>query len=322
VDRRAFLAGTLALLVAPSGIEAQRAGKVPVIGLVRPGSPPDPNAEGFRQGLRELGYVEGQNLVIEYRWAEGKPDRVPALTADLVRLKVDVIVPAGEPGALAAKQATGTIPIVVPVMSDPVGTGLVASLARPGGNVTGSSLLAPELAEKRMQLLKEALPHVSRVAIVRDPGLAPTDLRATEAAGRALGLRLQILEARDLNDFETALAPAKRGQVQALDVLSSPIFYANRAGIVDLVAKTRLPAMYEHRDFLTAGGLMAYGPNLVDLFRRAAYTVDRILKGAKPADLPIEQPTKFELFINLKTAKALGLTIPLAVLARADEVIE
>ncbi len=310
------------LLAAPLAADAADSGKVPRIGLVRPGSPPDPNAEAFRQGLRELGYVEGQNLVIEYRWAEGKPERSPEFIAELVRLKVDVLVVSGAHGGLAAKRATSTIPIVLPVSPDPVGAGLVISLARPGGNVTGLSILAPELAEKRMQFLKESFPRVSRVAVIRDPALPPTDLQTTEAAGRALGLQLQVLEARDLNDFEAALVAAKKGRAKALNILASGIFYAHRARIVDLVAKTRLPAMYEHRDFITIGGLMAYGPNLPDLFRRAATYVDKILKGAKPADLPVEQASRFEFVINLKTAKALGLTIPQSILIRADQVIQ
>ncbi len=318
----AILVLAVSLLAAPLAADAADSAKVPRIGLLRAGSPPDPLVDAFRQGLRELGYVEGQNLIIEYRWAEGKPERFSELIAELVRLKVDVLVVSGTHGGLAAKRATSTIPIVFPVHPDPVGAGLVASLARPGGNVTGLSMLAPELAEKRMQFLKESFPRISRVAVIRDPAMTPTVLRTTETAGRALGLQLQVLEARTLNDFEPALAAAKKGRAQALNVLPSGVFYAHRARIVDLLAKTRLPAMYEHRDFVTAGGLMAYGPNLSDLNRRAAAYVDKILKGAKPADLPVEQPTRFELVINMKTARALGLSIPQSVLVRADHLIQ
>ncbi len=317
-----FVALTLALLAAPLAAEAQQPGKVPRIGVIRPGSPPDPFAEAFLQGLRDLGYVEGRTIAIEYRWAQGNPERFSDLTEELVRLKVDVIVTTGPAGGFAAKGATGTIPIVVPVMADPVGAGLVASLARPGGNLTGLSMMSPELSEKRLELLKEAFPRVSRVAVLRDPRQAPTDLRATEAAAGALGLHLQVLEVRDINDLEAALAAAKKGRAGALNVLPSGFFSAHRARIVEAVAKARLPAMYHHSDFVAAGGLMAYAPSFADLFRRAATYVDKILKGAKPADLPVEQPTKFELVINLKTARSLGLTIPQSVLVRADQVIQ
>jgi putative ABC transport system substrate-binding protein len=310
------------LLFAPLAAAGQAPGKVPRIGLIRAASPPDPNSEAFRQGLRELGYVEGQNIVIEYRWAEGKPERIPEFTAELVRLKVDVLVTFGERGGFFAKQATSTIPIVVPAIQDPVGAGLVASLAHPGGNLTGLSIMGPEMAEKRMQLLKESFPRISRVAVIRDPASAGTDLRNAGTAAKALGLQLQVLEARDLNGFESALAAAKKGRAQALDILPSGIFYANRARIVDLVAKTRLPAMYENKDFVTAGGLMAYGPNVAEVFRRAATYVDKILKGAKPADLPVEQPTRFEFVINMKTAKSLGLTFPQIILFQTTEMIQ
>ncbi len=319
---QALVALSLGMLVAVPAAEAQQPAKVPRIGLIRAGSPPDPHVEAFVQGLRDLGYVEGRTIAIEYRWAEGKPERFPELTEELVRLKVDVLVTTGMPGGLAPKQATSTIPIVVPATTDPVGGGLVASLARPGGNVTGLSIVAPELAEKRMQLLKESVPRVSRVAVVRDPAMPPTDLRTTEAAGRALRLQLQVLEARGLNDFETALAGAKKRRAQALNFLPSSVFWYHRARIVDLVAKARLPAMYEQRDFVTAGGLMAYGPSIPELFRRAATYVDKILKGRKPADLPVEQASRFEFVINPKTAKALRLTIPKSVLIRADQLIE
>ncbi len=314
---------SLGMLAAPLSAPAQQPAKVPRIGLIRPGSPPDrdPNGEAFVQGLRDLGYVEGRTIAIEYRWAEGRSERISDLTADLVRLKVDVIVTTGQHG-VAAKQATSTIPIVFLVHPDPVAAGLVASLARPGGNLTGLSLMGPELSEKRLELLKEALPKLSRVAVLRDPRQPPTDLPPTEAAGRALGVHLQVMEVRDINDLEAALAAAKKGRAGALNMLSSPFFYAHRARIVEAVAKARLPAMYHQREFVDVGGLMSYSPNFPDLFRRAATYVDKILKGAKPADLPVEQATKFELVINLKTAKVLGLTIPQSVLIRADQVIQ
>ncbi len=319
---RALVALSLGMLAAVPAAEAQQPAKVPRIGLIRPGSPPDPLVEAFLQGLRDLGYVEGRTIAIEYRWAEGKPERIPDLTAELVRLKVDVIVTSGEPGAPVAKQATSTIPIVFAVHADPVGAGLVASLARPGGNITGLSSMTAELAEKRLELLKEAVPKLSRVAVLRDPRQPPTDLRLTEAAARALGLRLQVLEVRDINDLEAALAAAKEGRAGALTNLQSAFFIAHRARIVEAVAKTRLPAMYHNMQFVAVGGLMAYSPNFPAMFRRAATYVDKILKGAKPADLPVEQPTRFELVVNLKTAKALGITIPQPILIRADQVIQ
>ena len=313
---------TLGLFTATIIAEAQQAARIPRIGLLRPGSPPDPYVTQFLQGLRELGYVEGQNFTIEYRWAENRTERIPELTADLVRLKVDVIVTAGSTGGIAAKQATSTIPVVVPVVTDPIAAGLVTSLSRPGGNITGLSTLNPELSQKRMELLKETFPQVTRVAVVQDPRMALTDRQATEAAARALGLHLQVLEARGVDDLETAFAAAKTARAGAVNILSSALFFNNRGRIVDLVANSRLPAIYVHKGFVAAGGLMAYGPSFEDLFRRAAIYVDKILKGAKPAELPVEQPTKFELVINLKTAKALGLTIPQSILVRADEVIQ
>ena len=264
--------------------------------------------------------MEGRTIAIEYRWAQGRPERIPDLTANLVRLKVDVIVTSGQ-FAPAAKQATSTIPVVFPVSNDPVAIGLVANLARPGGNITGLSLMSPELSQKRIELLKDTLPKLSRVAALRDPRQPPTELPPAEAAARALGLQLEVLEVREINDLEAALAAAKKGRAEALDILDSPFFGAHRARIVEAVAKARLPAMYFQRQFVDLGGLMAYAANFPDLFRRAASYVDKILKGTKPGDLPVEQPTRFELVINLKTAKALGLTLPQSVLHRADEVI-
>jgi putative ABC transport system substrate-binding protein len=312
----------------PVAAEAQQAAKVPRIGFLetnRAASPHTP--EAFRQGLRDLGYFEGRNVVIEYRDAEGKPERFPALAAELVALKVDVIVASSQLSALAAKQATRTLPIVFAAAGNPVTSGLVTSLARPGGNVTGSSLLAPELVGKCLELLTQAVPGVSRVAFLWHPDVlgerADKDiLKEADVAARALGVQLQFVEARGPADFDRAFADMTRAHAGALTVLTSPMFFSERRRLVDLAAKHRLPAVYQWREGVDAGGLMAYGPNVTDLFRRAATYVDKILKGAKPADLPVQQPTKFELVINLKTAKALGLTIPPSVLARADHIVE
>jgi len=265
--------------------------------------------------------------VIEYRYSGGKFDRLPALAAELVALKVDVIVASSTPAALAAKQATRTLPIVFAAAGDPVASGLVTSLARPGGNVTGLAVLAPELVGKCLELLTQAVPGVSRVAVLWYPGghgerTEKNILTGAEVAGRALGVRLQFVETRGPADFDGAFAEMTRARAGALTVLPSNMLINERRRLVDLAAKNRLPAVYGSREFVDAGGLMAYGPNFADMFRRAATYVDRILKGAKPADLPVEQPTKFELVINLKTAKALGLTIPQSLLLRADQIIE
>jgi putative ABC transport system substrate-binding protein len=308
--------------------KAQQAAKVPRIGYLTGNRAASPNLpEAFRQGLRDLGYVEGRNVVIEYRDAEGKYDRLPALAAELVTLKVDVILVGATPPALAAKQATKTIPIVFIGTADPVGSGLVTSLARPGGNVTGLSNLAQELVGKRLEQLTQAVPGVSRVAVLWHPGTLGDRtekemLKAADVAARALGVRLQFVEARGPADFDKAFSDMTRAHAGALTVLPSGMFSSERRRLVDLAAKTQLTAVFPFRDFVDAGGLMSYGPNLQDLSRRAATYVDKILKGAKPADLPIEQPTKFELVINLKTARALGLTMPPSVLRRADEVIQ
>jgi putative ABC transport system substrate-binding protein len=278
--------------------------------------------------LRDLGYVEGRNILIEERSAEGKLERLPALAAELVALKVDVLVTGGgTPTALAAKQATRTIPIVFASATDPVTDGLVTSLPRPGGNITGLSNLAPELVGKCLEQLKQAVPGVSRVAVLWQPGAlaehtAKDILQGAEVAARALEERLQFVEARGPADFDRAFSDMTRARAGALAVLGSAIFNSERRRLVDLAAKHRLPTVYTSRDFVDAGGLMTYGPNLAYLFRRAATYVDKILKGAKPGDLPIEQPTTFELVINLKTAKALGLTIPPLLRLRADQVIE
>jgi putative ABC transport system substrate-binding protein len=329
VDRRAFF-GTVAgsLLAAPLAVEAQQAGKVYRIGYLS-NSPPNTLEisrlhEAFRQGLRERGWVEGQNAVIEWRFAEGRMERLPDLAADLVRLKVDLIATVGGPAARAAKQATTTIPIVAVAVSDPVGQGFVASLARPGGNVTGLATLFPELAVKRLGLLKEILPGASRVAVLwnaANPGNVII-LRGVQAAARTLGVTLQSREVRGPDDFKAAFAQMSRERPDALMILDDPLLLQYSASIVDFAAKKRLPTMHPFRESVETGGLIAYSVNLAELNRRAAEYIDKILKGAKPADLPVEQATKFELVINLKTAKALGLTIPPSLLQRADQVIE
>jgi putative ABC transport system substrate-binding protein len=328
MDRRAFI-GTLTggLLAAPLAAEAQQTAKIARIGWLGDRPAAGPRLEGFFKGLRDLDYVEGRNLMIEYRYAEGKPERYPALAAELVALKVDVIVSANTLGTLAAKQATKTIPIVFVGAADPVQSGLVTSLARPGGNATGLSALSPELVGKCLELLAQAVPGVSRVAVLWQPGAQGerTDkdmLKGADVAARALGMRLQFVEARGPTEFDRAFSDMTRARADALTVLGSAMFNNERRRLVDLAAKKRLPAVYSGRASVDAGGLMSYGPNIADLWRRAATYVDKILKGAKPGDLPIEQPTKFELVINLKTAKALGLTIPPGVFAIADEVIE
>ena len=311
------------VLATPLAAVAQQLAKVSRIGILRSGSPPDPFVDVFRQELRELGYVEGRNIAVEYRWAEGRDDRLPDLAADLVRLKVDVIVASGPAPALAVKHATATIPLVMPIVSDPVRLGLVASLARPGGNVTGFASLSDDLPGKWLELLKEALPGISRVSVLSDPAGDPGHLRSSEVAARSLGVRLQMLKVGRPDEFGAAFAEAQRSQSQALVVLPSPSFYAHRTHLVELAAKHRLPTIYHQKEFVVgSGGLMSYGADYQDLFRRAAGYVDKILKGGKPADLPVERPTKFELVINLKTAKALGLPIPQSVLLRADQTIQ
>jgi len=320
---------TLSLTLAPLAAEAQQAAKIDRIGYLSP-SPAAANPhlpEAFHQGLRDLGYVEGRNLMIEYRYAEGKPERLPALAAELVALKVDVIVASSTVGALAAKQATRTLPIVFIGAADPVTSGLVTSLARPGGNATGSSNLAPELVGKCLEQLKQAIPGVGRVAVLWQPGgqgegTNKDMLKGADVAARALGMRPQFVEARGPEDFDRAFSEMTRARAGALTVLPSAMLFVERRRLVDLAAKSRLPAVYTWREFVDAGGLMSYGPNLADLFRRAATYVDKILKGMKPGELPVEQSMKFELVINLTAAKALGLTIPQSVLLRADQVIQ
>jgi len=305
--------------------QAQQPTKVPRIGFLSAISPSTVAAriEAFRQGLRELGYVEGKNIVIEYRYAEGKPDRLSALAAELVRLKVDVIVTGGPAVNRPAKEATVTIPIVLGFDNDPVGNGFVASLARPGGNITGLSTHYPEISGKQLELLKEIIPKLSRVAVFGNsiqPG-NPQALRETELAAGALGVQLQYLDVRGPEDIETAFREAKKGRAEALLVLGNVVVTSHPKQFVEFAAKSRLPAIYWSPEFVEAGGLMTYSVSINDLFQRAATYVDKILKGAKPADLPVEQPTKFELIINLKAAKQIGLTIPPNVLARADRVI-
>ncbi len=331
MDRREFI-GTLAggLVAAPLGAGAQQAGRVYRIGYLGTFPPAQLGVRAtgwnaFKQGLRDHGYVEGQNLIIEMRVSEGKTERFPALAAELVRLKVDVIVTAQTSSTLAAKKATTTIPIVMAAVGDPVGAGLVGSLARPGGNITGLSLLNPATAGKRVELLKEILPGATRLGVLgnpTNPWWTTLMVREVEVTAQALGMHLQRLEVERPTDFEAAFGAATRGRAAALIVLEDSLMNAYIPTIVGLAAKNGLPAAYGLREYVDAGGLMSYGANVSDLFRRAATYVDKILKGAKPADLPVEQPTKFDLVINFKTAKALGLTIPPSLLQRADEVVQ
>ncbi|HEX5913779.1 MAG TPA: ABC transporter substrate-binding protein [Rubrobacter sp.] len=327
MDRRAFLAGAAALLAAPLAADAQQAGKVHRIGFLGVSSPSDRPLllDAFRQRLRELGWVESQNIVIDYRYAEGRVDRLPDLAAELVRLKVDLIISWGTQGVTAAKNATKTIPIVMIAVRDPIGIGLIASLARPGRNVTGVSGSAGlEWVAKQLELLKETVPKIRRVAILSNPTNAYHQLaiREVDVAARALGVQLQLLEAQGPNEFDGAFAAMAKESVGALLVLSDAMLNSHRTRLADLAARSRLPAAYGVRESVEAGGLMSYGPSFLDFYRRAATYVDKILKGAKPAELPVEQPTKFELVVNLKTAKALGLALPPSLLARADQVIE
>ena len=325
MHRRAFLS-TMAggFLAAPLAAQAQQAGKVYRVGFLGTATPSLMSAwlTAFREGLRERGYVEGKNISMEYRWGEGKPERFPALAAELIKLKVDVVVTSGPQAVRAVQHATTTIPIVMAVIEDPVDLGFVTSLARPGGNITGLSFQDSELVTRRLQLLKEVLPGVIRVGVLWNPTGGDRTLKAVEVAATSLGLSLQILNVRVAEDLVGAFEAAKQKRAQALVQLASPFFAAHRKTILNLSAKSRLPTTCQERTFVVDGCLMAYGPSFPDMFKRAATFVDKILKGAKPADLPVEQPTKFELVINLKTAKALGLTIPPSLLQRADEVIQ
>ena len=306
-------------------VQAQQPKKVSRIGLLASGQGLGSAGDAFRQRLRELGWVEAQNITIESRFAGGKNlDRLPQLAAELVRLKVALIVADGDPAIYAAKQATSAIPIVVVAVGDPVREGLVASLARPGGNITGLTSISTELSGKRLELLKEAVPKVSRVAVLWNPANASNviEFKEAEVAARALGLKLQSLEVRGPDDFQGAFAGAARDRANALIVVRDPLVDSHHFRILDFAIDKRLPSIHGEEQFVEAGGLMSYGPSRVELFRRAATYVDKILKGAKPADLPVEQPTKFDLVINLKNAKQIGLTIPPNVLARADKVIK
>jgi ABC-type uncharacterized transport system substrate-binding protein len=315
---------TLSLLAVPLAAEAQRKA-MPVIGYLHFASPSlAPTPAVFRQGLSEAGYVEGQNVAIEYRWAEGRYDRLPALARDLVDRKVDVIAAFGPQAAHAAKSATLTIPIVFTVGTDPVAGGLVASLAQPGGNLTGRSILAVELVPKRLELLAELVPQAKVVALLVNPNNSYTEpmIRDVQEAARAKRVQLPILKAATESEIDAAFATLATLHADALVTGDDPFFVSRREQIVALASRHAVPAIYQFREFTAAGGLISYGPSLTETNRRAAYYVARILKGAKPADLPVEQPTKFELVINLKTAKALGLTIPQRLLLRADQVIE
>jgi ABC-type uncharacterized transport system substrate-binding protein len=313
------------LFALSSSADAQQPTKISRIGFLGASSASTLAAriEALRQGLRELGYVEGKSIVIEYRWAEGKFDRLPALAAELVRLKVDVIVTGGTTSTRAAKKATVTIPIVMGFDNDPVGNGFVASLAHPGGNITGLSTLAPEISGKQLELLKEIVPRLSRVAVLGSsttPGTAQAR-REIELAAGALKVQLQYLDVLSPKDIETAFQAASKGHADAVLALTNPILNQNRKALADLAVKNRLPAIYYSAEFVEDGGLMTYSVSTTDPFRRAAVYVDKILKGAKPAELPVEQPQKFEFIINLKAAKQIGLTIPPNVLVRADKVI-
>ncbi len=314
---------TSSILGTPLATTAQQPVKVPRIGILTLAPSMPPTFEAFRQGMRELGYTEGQNIALEYRFAQGRADRLPALAAELVRMKVDIIVIQSTQAALAAKHATQTIPIVMAASGDPMAAGLVTNLARPGGNLTGLSLQLSELSAKRLQLLKEVAPEIALVAVIRNvthPNAA--DFWAeTESAARSLNLRLQSVEVRSPVDLDMAFKAIARSRPSALITLADNMLLDNRTRIVEFAAKRRLPGIFPEREWADAGSLMAYGPSVASNWRRAATFVDKILKGAKPGDLPVEQPTKFELVINLKTAKALGLTIPQSVLLRADEVI-
>jgi putative ABC transport system substrate-binding protein len=323
MDRRTFV--TLlpcALLASVHPVVAQQK-TIPRIGYLRFIEFP-PNDEAFRRGLRELGYVEGQNIHIEYRQAGGNVERVRELADELVSLKVDVLVAASTQAVDAAKRATRTIPIVFPVTFDPVESGFVVSLARPGGNLTGLSPINPVVTAKRVELLREVIPHISRVAVLRNPTNSGSlfALRGTEAAAKRLGIRPQVFEARTVDEVEAAFRVAVEDHAAAVMVLSDNFFFSQQDHIIDLGKRHRLPEMFDTGDFVKRGGLISYGANLADLYQRSAAYVDKILKGASPANLPVEQATKFELFVNLKTAKQLGLTIPQSVLLRADEVIQ
>jgi putative tryptophan/tyrosine transport system substrate-binding protein len=325
MDRRRFLVTSVAgTLAAPLAAQAQQAGvKVPRVGVLF-GSPASNWIEALRQGLRDVGFVEGRTILTEWRSAEGRYERLPGFATELVRLGVDVLIAHPTVAVQAARRATASNPIVMPASADPVGAGLVESLARPGGNITGSTFISSEITGKRLELLKEMLPHATSVAAVANPDNPATALQLTQArtAGATLGLRLRLIEVNAETQLEAAFAVLLRDRADALLVIDDPMLGSRRVDIVKRVATARLPAMYGWKDWVDAGGLLSFGANVDEMFRQAGRYVDKILKGAKPADLPIEQPTKFEFAINLKTAKALGLTIPPSLLARADQIIE
>jgi putative ABC transport system substrate-binding protein len=329
VSSRALIIAALLLAIATAGLpaDAQQTPRLARIGLLFQATPTATAhlSEAFRQGMRDLGYVEGKSFVLELRYGEGRPERLPELARELVGLKLDAIVAAGADLATAAvKRHTQTIPIVMVNITDPVGTGLVASLARPGGNITGLTNISSELSGKRLELLREAVPGLSRVAVLWNPDIrgAVLDYKGTESAARALRLEPQSVEVSHAEDFDRAFSTVTSQRAQAVVVLPNPLAFANRPRIASFAHRNRLPSMYPQREYVDAGGLMSYGPSLPDLFRRAAIYVDKILKGTRPGDLPVEQPSKFELVINLKTAKALGLTIPQSLIQRADQVIQ
>ena len=327
MKRRKFITLLGAATAWPLAARAQQTGKMSRIGYLGSSSPSlEPHyVEAFRQKLRDLGYVEGENIAIEYRWAEGQDDRLPNLATELVGLKSDIIVTTGTPGALAAMQATKTIPIIMASSGDPVGVGLVASLVRPGGNVTGFTILGPELEGKRLEFLKQAVPELSRIAVLWNPSNPAVALffATMENAGRALRISLDpVVEVRRADELDNAFVAIAGARPHALVVLADRSLLAHRKRIVEFAAANRLPGMYPFREYVDAGGLMSYAPSNIELFRGAATYVDKILKGAKPGDLPVQQPTKFELIVNLKSAKAIGIDVPTSLLLRADELIE
>ena len=327
LKRREFITLLGGAVAWPFAARAQQMGKVPRIGYLGSSSPSlEPHfVEAFRQKLRELGHIEGENIAIEYRWAEGQDRRLPELATELVRLQPNVIVTAGTPGALAAMQATKTIPIVMASSGDPVGAGLVASLARPGGHVTGFTIVGPQIEGKRLDLLKEAVPELSRVAVLWNPSYpaSVSYFNTIENAGRTLRISLDpVAEVRRANELDNAFFAIASARPRALLVVADRFLLAHRKRIVEFAAAKRLPGMYPYREYVEAGGLMSYAPSNIELFRGAATYVDKILKGAKPGDLPVQEPTKLELIVNLKTSKAIGLTVPESFLLRADELIE
>jgi putative tryptophan/tyrosine transport system substrate-binding protein len=327
--RKLVIALGAGALAASFGSLAQQKGRVWRVGFLstsnRPPSLDSGSSGAFLEGMRELGYIEGKNLAIEWRFADGKFERLPDLAAELVQLKVDVIVTASTPAIRAAQKATTTVPIVMASSADAVGTGLVSSLARPGGNTTGMTILVPELSAKRLEVLKEALPKAERVGVLWNSTAGPAGglaLRATEAAASKLALHLQPVDVRGPDEIEAAVSIIAKGHAEALFIIEGPMLIQNRGQVIEIAARNRLPTVAPLREFADAGGLIAYGPSLVDSFRHSARYVDKILRGTKPADLPVEQPSKLELIVNMKTAKALGIKIPQLILVRADKLIE